>query len=32
LVNIANENGSDLQQQISNCAINATFFLNRWTT
>ncbi|CAF0725914.1 unnamed protein product [Adineta steineri] len=32
LSDMTNENESSHQQQISNCAINAGFFLNRWTT
>ncbi|CAF4412072.1 unnamed protein product, partial [Adineta steineri] len=32
LSDMTNENESSHQQQISSCAINAGFFLNRWTT
>ncbi|CAF2861340.1 unnamed protein product [Rotaria sp. Silwood2] len=32
LMDLPNENESNIQQQISNRAINVAFFLNRWTT
>ncbi|CAF3336683.1 unnamed protein product [Rotaria sp. Silwood1] len=32
LMDLTNENESNIQQQISNRAINVAFFLNRWTT
>ncbi|CAF1331576.1 unnamed protein product [Adineta ricciae] len=32
LLDLTNDSGSNLPQHISHCAINATFFLNRWTT
>ncbi|CAF0761079.1 unnamed protein product [Rotaria sordida] len=32
LMDLTNENENNIQQQISNRAINVAFFLNRWTT